>query len=100
MGGGELAKTDIARFSDLAGDLTNVVDVRDPIEQRAGVIPSAKLGHIVDIARDPDAYAMDDVLIHCQSGYRAGIAAGFLEAAGADVTVPVPGEKPITASVC
>ena len=87
MGGGELAKTDIARFSDLAGDLTNVVDVRDPIEQRAGVIPHAKLGHIVDIAKEPNAYATDDVLIHCQSGYRAGIAAGFLEAAGADVTV-------------
>ena len=87
ISGGGLATTDIALFSDLSGELSNVVDVRDPVEQRAGVIPRAKLGHIADVAKDPNAFAAEEVLIHCQGGYRAAIAAGFLEAAGAKVTV-------------
>jgi rhodanese-related sulfurtransferase len=87
ISGGGLATTDVALFSDLSGELSNVVDVRDPVEQRAGVIPRAKLGHIADVAKDPNAFAAEEVLIHCQGGYRAAIAAGFLEAAGAKVTV-------------
>ncbi|GMR02863.1 MAG: MBL fold metallo-hydrolase [Acidimicrobiia bacterium] len=84
---GPLATTAITTFADLGDDARNILDVRDPVEHRAGVIPGATLAHLADVAKDPKAYAGDEVLIHCQSGYRAGIAAGFLEAAGVNVTV-------------
>jgi len=84
---GDLLTMDVITFADLPGQTGTVVDVRDPVEHRAGVIPGAKLGHLVDIATDPEAYSADEVLVHCQGGYRAGIAAGFLEATGANVTV-------------
>ncbi len=87
MTDGDLLTMDVITFADLSGKTGTVVDVRDPVEHRAGVIEGAKLGHLVDIATDPEAYSADEVLVHCQGGYRAGIAAGFLEATGAKVTV-------------
>ena len=65
----------------------SVVDVRDPVEHRDGVIDGAVPVHISAFATDPTAFASGKVAIHCQSGYRAAIAAGFAEAAGFDVTV-------------
>ena len=43
--------------------------------------------HLADFASEPERYVNGAVTIHCQSGYRAGIAAGFAEAAGSNVTV-------------
>ena len=87
LAGGDLRSMDIITFADLPEDVVNVVDVRDPLEHMAGVIPGAKLGHLADIATDPGYYAADEVFVHCQGGYRAAIAGGFIEAEGARVTV-------------
>ncbi|MEN8237648.1 MAG: MBL fold metallo-hydrolase [Actinomycetota bacterium] len=92
---GDLLTMDVVKFADLPDDLSSepgsglgvVVDVRDPVEHLAGVIPGARLGHLVDIATDPGAFSGDEVLVHCQGGYRAAVAAGFIEATGASVTV-------------
>jgi glyoxylase-like metal-dependent hydrolase (beta-lactamase superfamily II)/rhodanese-related sulfurtransferase len=84
---GELATTNIITFAGLSDDLEGIVDVRDPVEHLAGVISGARLGHLVDIATRPEDYSGDEVFIHCQSGYRAAVAAGFIEATGANVTV-------------
>jgi len=84
---GPLATTSYVRFADLNGGDVNILDVRDPVEHLAGVIPGAELIHLAEMARNPALYAKDDVTVHCQGGYRAGIAAGFLEAQGSNVTV-------------
>jgi hydroxyacylglutathione hydrolase len=84
---GDLLTMDVVTFADMPADHDVVVDVRDPVEHLAGVMPGSRLGHLVDIATDPDAFSGDQVLIHCQSGYRAAIAAGFIEGTGAKVTV-------------
>jgi hydroxyacylglutathione hydrolase len=60
-----------------------MLDVRDPVEHADGVLPGADLAHLAAVARDPDAYVIDDkIFVYCASGYRAGIAASFIEAAG------------------
>ena len=82
-----LLTMDIVKFADLPERSGIIVDVRDPIEHMAGVMPGARLGHLADIASDPGAFSAEEVLIHCQSGYRAGVAAGFIAATGAKVTV-------------
>jgi len=84
---GDLLTMDVVMFADLPDDLGGVVDVRDPVEHLAGVIPGSRPGHLADIAADPEAFSGSEVLVHCQSGYRAGVAAGFIEATGAKVTV-------------
>jgi len=87
LGYDDLLTMDIVTFADLPDDLGGIVDVRDPVEHLSGVIPGSRLGHLVDIATDPRAFGGDDVLVHCQSGYRAAVASGFIEATGARVTV-------------
>ncbi len=64
-----------------------VIDVRDSVEHRDGIIEGAVPVHIGTFATDPAAYASGRVAIHCQGGYRAAVATGFAEAAGLDVTV-------------
>jgi len=79
-----------------------VLDVRDGVEHADGIVPGAIPVHFAEFAQDAGSYVGTDVLIHCQSGYRASVAAGFAEAAGAHVTVvtddltncPVPLVKP------
>jgi len=84
---GPLATTPYVSFADVNGSDMNVLDVRDPVEHLTGVIPGADLIHLADMARNPGPYAKDQVTVHCRSGYRASIAAGFLEAQGSAVTV-------------
>ena len=86
---GPLSTTKVRTFADV--ELQGaVVDVRDPIEHQAGVVAGAVPVHVSDFAQDPAAFADgDDVVIYCQSGFRAGIAAGFAEGAGFDVTVVI-----------
>lgn len=70
------------------GDLDEIVqypalDVRDPVEQRTGVIPGARTAHLADVAAKPDSYVEDGaVIVYCAGGYRSGIAASFIQAAG------------------
>lgn len=64
-----------------------IVDVRDRVEQESGVISGAATVHLSEFTKNTASYVDGDCVIHCQSGYRAAIAAGFAEAAGAHVTV-------------
>jgi len=84
---GDLLTMDVVTFADLPDDLGGIVDVRDPVEHLSGVIPGSRPGHLVDVATDPEAFSGSEVLVHCQGGYRAAVAAGFIEATGANVTV-------------
>ena len=81
---GDLATTRIVDFAGL-GDVASrsLLDVRDPVEHEAGVIPGADLAHLANVAAQPGPYVSDgEIFIYCASGYRAGIAASFIEAAG------------------
>lgn len=83
-----LATTTVTTFEDFdPDDYETVVDVRDSVEHRSGIVAGAVAVHLADFAADPRRYASGRTAIHCQSGYRATIAAGFAEAAGIDVTV-------------
>jgi hydroxyacylglutathione hydrolase len=83
-----LATTTVTTFEDFdPDDYETVVDVRDPVEHRSGIVAGAVAVHLADFAVDPRRYASGRTAIHCQSGYRATIAAGFAEAAGIEVTV-------------
>ena len=82
-----LATTTLATYADLDPAAENLVDVRDPVEHRDGIIEGATPVHLAEFAAEPERYVNGAVTIHCQSGYRAGIAAGFAEAAGSKVTV-------------
>lgn len=86
---GPLATTDWITWDALPDDDAVMVDVRDPTEHEAGVIPGASAVHLPTFAGDPRSYASDGAFIHCQSGYRASIAAGFAERAGLEVTIVV-----------
>jgi rhodanese-related sulfurtransferase len=82
--GGALATTEIVDFSEF-GDAASfsMLDVRDPVEHEDGVLPGADLAHLAKVADDPERYMSEDkVFVYCASGYRAGIAASFLQAAG------------------
>jgi rhodanese-related sulfurtransferase len=81
---GALATIEIVDFAGI-GDVTShaMLDVRDPVEHEGGVVPGADLAHLPKVAADPDVYvAGDRVFVYCASGYRAGIAASFIQAAG------------------
>lgn len=81
---GTLATIEIVDFAGV-GDASShaMLDVRDPVEHEGGVVPGADLAHLPKVAADPDGYMTGDrVFVYCASGYRAGIAASFLQAAG------------------
>ena len=81
---GALATTEIVDFS-VIGDAASysMLDVRDPVEHENGVLPGADLAHLPKVADDPERYASQGkVFVYCASGYRAGIAASFIQAAG------------------
>jgi hydroxyacylglutathione hydrolase len=89
---GPLASYPVASFADLAAALGSdprpvVVDVRRPDEWAASHIPgghNVPLGELRDRIGDlPDGV----VWVHCAAGYRAAVAAGWLDRAGRDVTL-------------
>jgi glyoxylase-like metal-dependent hydrolase (beta-lactamase superfamily II)/rhodanese-related sulfurtransferase len=86
---GDLATTEVVTFDDLGQPINGaVLDVRDPIEQRLGIVPDATLAHLADVGADPDRFANGEpVFVYCASGNRAGIAASFIEAAGGTAVV-------------
>lgn len=81
---GELAAIEIVTFADLGIEIRQaLLDVRNPVEQTTGVVPGADLAHLADVAADPERFASHEpLLIYCGSGYRSGIAAGFIERSG------------------
>jgi rhodanese-related sulfurtransferase len=86
--GVELRTTDVANFADLlASSPAVVIDVRDPVDHAAGMISGALPIHVSVVAREDTDTTDDDVWVHCESGHRAAVAAGFLERQGKNVTV-------------
>lgn len=85
-----LVKSDVITFAEYRhGEGGVLLDVRDPVEHRTGIIEGAVPVHVSDFAVEPGRYVDGEATIHCQTGYRSAIAAGFAEAAGARVTVIV-----------
>jgi hydroxyacylglutathione hydrolase len=84
FGSGELASTEITDFVGVGDPAASaMLDVRDPVEHDDGVVPGADLAHLAKVAGNPEQYVGDEkIFIYCASGYRAGIAASFIEAAG------------------
>lgn len=78
----------LATFSDLmASKPAAVLDVRDPVDHAAGTIEGVIPVHVSAVARGEGATDGHEVWVHCESGYRAAIAVGFLERQGKHVTV-------------
>lgn len=80
----DIAKIAVVSFPDIGPDVEGaILDVRDRVEQLAGVIPGTDLVHFSDVAADPDRFVFDDgPVIYCASGARAGIAASCIKRAG------------------
>jgi glyoxylase-like metal-dependent hydrolase (beta-lactamase superfamily II)/rhodanese-related sulfurtransferase len=86
--GVELVTTGVATFADVLDAQPDVLlDVRDPVDHAAGMIPGALPIHVSVVARQDTDTTDDDVWVHCESGYRAAVAVGFLERQGKNVTV-------------
>lgn len=84
--GRPLAEAQIVGFDALetAGPVV-LVDVRDPLEYEEAHLPGAVSLHVSLVAEDPSLIPgsrSDEVWLYCASGYRASVAAGFVERAG------------------
>jgi glyoxylase-like metal-dependent hydrolase (beta-lactamase superfamily II)/rhodanese-related sulfurtransferase len=86
---GALATITFVTFEDLGATFSGpLLDVRDPVEQADGVIPGADLAHLADAAADAERFAgTDGLIIYCAGGYRSGVAASFIQAAGGSTIV-------------
>lgn len=62
-----------------------VLDVRQPDEWRAGHIEGATHMPLQEIPGHLDDLPKERLWVHCQSGYRAGVAASLLDRTGRDV---------------
>lgn len=83
-----LSSTAVATFADLLAASPEVLlDVRDPLDHAAGMVSGAVPIHVSVVARQDMESSEDDVWVHCESGYRAAVAIGFLERQGKSVTV-------------
>jgi glyoxylase-like metal-dependent hydrolase (beta-lactamase superfamily II)/rhodanese-related sulfurtransferase len=82
--GRPLSSVPVATFADLAGERPDRhLDVRDPRELREdGAIPGARNIHISRLEEEMGRVPEGTVWVSCASGFRAAIAAGFLERAG------------------
>lgn len=86
--GVELVSASVATFADLlAADPEVVLDVRDPVDHAAGMIAGAVPIHVSVVAREDIDTSADEVWVHCETGYRATVAVGFLERQGKHVTI-------------
>jgi glyoxylase-like metal-dependent hydrolase (beta-lactamase superfamily II)/rhodanese-related sulfurtransferase len=86
-----LAATDLAQWRDEEPSL-QVVDVRNPGEQAAGVIPGAvriPLARLLDRHGELDPTA--PTIVYCGGGYRSSIAASLLRAHGFDRVADLQG---------
>lgn len=89
IAGDELATIEFVTFADLDPGIRHpMLDVRDPVEQADGVVPGADLAHLADVAANSESFAgVEGLVVYCAGGYRSGIAASFIEAAGGDTIV-------------
>jgi hydroxyacylglutathione hydrolase len=89
---GPLATFPVASFADLAGVLAGggtpvVVDVRRHDEWKAGHIPGSVNLPLGSFRTRIDELPAGHIWVHCAAGYRAAVAAGFVDRAGRDVTL-------------
>jgi rhodanese-related sulfurtransferase len=86
-----LPATDLAAWSAGEPEL-QIVDVRNPGELAAGVVPGARhipLAALID--RLAELAATAPAVVYCASGYRSSIAASTLRASGFDTVAEMPG---------
>jgi len=85
----ELRSFPVATFADLAEVLRHrrvtVVDVRRAAEHRAARVAGAVNIPIHELPRRLSDVPPGEVWVHCESGYRASVAASILDAAGREV---------------
>jgi rhodanese-related sulfurtransferase len=90
----ELTEDDVATASYRRADWTDylaaegrpvVVDVRHRDEWERGHLPSALHLPVYDVEEAGPTLPSGELWVHCQSGYRAGIAASLLHRMGRDV---------------
>lgn len=82
----DLSTVRIATFAELSNEQpATVIDARDPNDHAQGMIPGAIPAHVSALAKESVVENVE-VWVHCQGGYRAAVAAGFLERSGCSVT--------------
>ncbi len=90
LGPGLIATTTPATFAEMvAAAPEHIVDVRDPTDHAQGIIRDATPAHVSVVARDGLDVAGSDIWVHCEGGYRAMVATGFLERQGYSVTTVI-----------
>jgi hydroxyacylglutathione hydrolase len=91
LGSGRAAACPVSGFPGLAaarrrGEIT-ILDVRRPLEWAAGHLDGARHIPLHELAGRLGELPADPVWVHCQGGYRASVAASFLQTAGYTVTI-------------
>ena len=77
-----------ATFREMAEESPNsIVDARDPLETRISALPGVVNIHFSRIADELGHVRPGTVWVHCQSGYRAAIAASLLARADREVVL-------------
>jgi hydroxyacylglutathione hydrolase len=77
----------------LSAEPMTVIDARDDNEWAAGHVPGAVHMYVPDVPEHAHEISTEaPVAVHCESGYRAGIAASLLEQAGLKRIIHVNGE--------
>ncbi|MCI0347120.1 MAG: MBL fold metallo-hydrolase, partial [Chloroflexi bacterium] len=78
-----------------AGEQPRVLDVRQPVEWRDGLVPGSETIFVADLPEHLAALGPDDELtVVCKSGQRSAIAASILDGAGIPVRLVAAGGAP------
>jgi len=86
--GRELSNYRVVTFHDMKVEQPeNVLDARDPLEFNTRAIPNAVNVHFSQISNEISNLGPGTIWIHCQSGYRASIAASQLARFDRDVVL-------------
>ena len=78
-----------------AGERPHVLDVRQPVEWRDGLVPGSDTTFVVDLpARLTQLVPGEELTVVCKSGQRSAIAASILDGAGIPVRLVAEGGVP------
>lgn len=83
----------VDEFSSAVTEGAQVLDTRAPDEWERGIIAGSTLAYVPEVVQDApaDLDPAREVWVACASGYRASIAASFLERRGIEPVVLIPG---------
>jgi glyoxylase-like metal-dependent hydrolase (beta-lactamase superfamily II) len=89
--GSEMISTSTpATFAEMVAEAPqHIIDVRDPTDHAQGIVRDATPSHVSVVARDGLDIPGQHVWVHCEGGYRAMVATGFLEREGYTVTTVI-----------